>query len=90
MITREAHTAAHGDRYQFAEDWTGPCFRYGYRNRPYAMAHQPKGYIIGSVDEDARDVAKGVRWGTIEYPFQLAEHEVYAFELVELTTGEEL
>lgn len=85
MTTRAAHVARYGGSCQFTEDYTGPRFRYGYKNRPYAMAHQPKGFIIGSVDEAARIPERGVRWGTIEYPFLLTEGEVYSFELVELT-----
>ena len=82
-MTREEHYAEHGERFQYTEDWTGPRYKYGYTNRPFAMSHQPKGYIIGSVDELAIIPEKRVRWGTIEYPFQLSEHEVYSFELVQ-------
>ena len=66
------------------DEWTGPRYRYGYRNRPFAMAHQPKGFIIGSLDGNFRDQERGVRHGTVEYPFQLTADEIYSFELVDL------
>lgn len=69
---------------QFSEDWNGERHRYGYTNRPFAIAHQPKGFIIGALDNDFRDAAAGVRWGWIEYPFELDASEVRNFELVRL------
>ena len=80
-MTREEFDATVG-KTVFTEDWTGSRFRYGYRNRPFAMAHQPKGFIIGTVDHDLRDPVAGVRHGTIDYPFRLTDDEVYSFELV--------
>jgi hypothetical protein len=80
-MTRDEHVAAHGDGAIFTHDWTGPRFRYGYCNRPFAMAHQPPGFIIGSLEGAVRIPEARVRWGTIEYPFQLSGEEVYRFEL---------
>jgi hypothetical protein len=73
---------AQGVQFVFSEDYTGPRYRYGYRNRPFAMAHQPKGFLIGGVDNDFRDRELGVRHGTVDYPFELTADEVYSFELV--------
>lgn len=83
-MTRQGFEAIHGTNFVFAEEYTGPVFSYGYRNRPFAMAHQPKGFIIGSVKSDVRISEKGVRHGTIDYPFRLTEDEIYSFELVDL------
>jgi hypothetical protein len=45
----------------FSEDYTGPRYTYGLRNRPLDMGTAPKGYIIGS-----NGPALGrARWGTI-------------------------
>lgn len=82
-MTREEFDATVG-KTVFTEDWTGPRFRYGYRNRPFAMSHQPKGFIIGGLNQDFRDPAAGIRWGWIEYPFRLTDHEVEAFEMVDM------
>jgi len=80
-MTREEFDATVG-KTVFTEEWTGPRFRYGYRNRPFAMCHQPKGYIIGGLDQDFRDRDNLIRHGWIEYPFRLTDDEVYCFELV--------
>jgi hypothetical protein len=81
-MTRSDHVAAHGDGAVFTEDWTGPRFRYGYRNRPFAMSHQTRGHIIGAVDVAFRNPVAGVRHGCVDYSFQLSDDEVYSFELV--------
>lgn len=80
-MTREEFDATVG-KTVFTEEWTGPRFRYGYRNRPWGMSHQPRGFIQGALDEDFRDPESGVRHGYIEYPFRLTDDEVYCFELV--------
>lgn len=80
-MTREEFDATVG-KTVFSDEWTGQRFRYGYRNRPFAMAHQPKGFIIYALDHDFRDLDLGVRHGWIEYPFRLTYDEVAAFELV--------
>jgi hypothetical protein len=81
-MTRDEFELLLGTKTIFTEDWSGARFRYGYTNRPFAMAHQPKGFIIGALDQEFRDRDLGVRWGWIEYPFQLSDREVDAFELV--------
>lgn len=83
-MTREEFDAAVG-KTVFSDEWTGKRFRYGYRNRPFALAHQPKGFIIGALDQDYRDLERGIRHGWIEYPFQLTDDEVYSFELVDMS-----
>lgn len=80
-MTREEFDATVG-KTVFTDEWTGPRFRYGYRNRPFAMSHQPRGFICGSVDHDFRAPESGVRHGFLEYPFRLTDDEVYSFELV--------
>jgi hypothetical protein len=80
-MTREEFDATVG-KTVFTEDWAGPRFRYGYRNRPFAMSHQPRGFIIQALDTEFRDFDAGIRHGWIEYPFRLSDDEVYAFELV--------
>lgn len=80
-MTREEFDATVG-KTVFTEDWTGPRFRYGYTLRPFAMCHQPKGFLIGDLDQDFRDPAAGIRHGWIGYPFRLTDDEVAAFELV--------
>jgi len=81
-LSREAFVETYGDNTVFTEDWTGPRFRYGYRNRPFALCHQPRGWIIGGIDSDFRDPVAGVRHGCVDYPFELTADEVYSFELV--------
>ena len=61
----------------FDADYTGPRFTYGMRNRPLQIGAQPKGFIIDSL----RDSDK-FKFGTIQYPRQLTDKEVYDFELV--------
>jgi hypothetical protein len=61
----------------FSDDYTGPRYTYGLRNRPLDMGTAPKGYIIGS---DGPAVGRA-RWGTIQYPRQLTPDEIYNFEL---------
>jgi len=83
-MTREQHVEEHGTKTIFTEDWGGERHKYGYTNRPHGMCHQPKGYIIFTLDEGVRIPEKGVRHGTIEYPFALTDHEVNSYELVPL------
>lgn len=82
-VFREQHEAAHGTDLIFTEGWEGPRYHYGYINRPFALAHQPKGFIIGSYDPDERVERDGKqsRHGVIQYPFALTDDELYSFEL---------
>lgn len=61
----------------FSADYTGPRFTYGLRNRPMGIGAAPKGFIIGS---DGPAIGRA-RHGTIQYPRQLTEDEIYDFEL---------
>jgi hypothetical protein len=61
----------------FSDEYTGPRFTYGFRNRPLGIGTAPKGFIIGS---DGPAVGRA-RHGTIQYPRQLTEKEIYDFEL---------
>ena len=61
----------------FHDDYTGPRYTYGLRNRPLCLGTAPKGYIIGS-DGEATGRA---RWGTIQYPRPLTPDEIYDYEL---------
>lgn len=69
----------------FSEDYTGPRWTYGLRNRPMGMGAQPKGFIIGS---DGPPAGRA-RHGTIQYPRELTKDELYDFEL-ELISGSEV
>jgi hypothetical protein len=61
----------------YSNEYNGPRYTYGLRNRPLCMGTAPKGYIIGS-----EGAAMGrARWGTIQYPRQLTPAEIYDFEL---------
>lgn len=61
----------------FSEDYTGPRYTYGLRNRPLDIGTAPKGYIIGS---NGPAVGRA-RNGTIQYPRQLTKDEIYDYEL---------
>lgn len=67
----------------YDDTYTGPRFVYGYTNRPFAYAHQPKGFIEGSYKPENKPTSR-CRWGTIEYPAQLSAEDIAAFELVDL------
>ena len=68
----------------FTEDYTGPRWTYGLRNRPMGIGAQPKGFIIGS---DGPPAGRA-RNGTIQYPRELTKDELYSFEM-ELVSGPE-
>jgi hypothetical protein len=83
-VTRDLHFAEWGNGTQYGPSWVGPRYRYGYRNRPFAYAHQPDGFLggPGAIDSNFRDPVAGIRHGWIDYPFELTEREVDAYELV--------
>jgi hypothetical protein len=62
----------------FHEDYHGPRWTYGLVHRPFGIAAQPKGHIVGSLNEQHPDY----RYGTIDYPFELSGEEIYSYELV--------
>ena len=61
----------------FSDEYTGPRWTYGLRNRPMGIGAQPKGFIIGS---EGPAVGRA-RHGTIQYPRELTADELYDFEL---------
>lgn len=83
LYTCDACREAFISRPPFSDQYTGPRWKYGYINRPFAMAHQPRGFILMTYNPDERVEIGGKRsrHGTIEYPFQLTDDEVYGFEL---------
>ena len=72
-----APTAAKPNDRVFSEDYKGPRWTYGLRNRPMAIGAQPKGYIIGS----GGPAVGRARNGTIQYPRELTAEELYDFEM---------
>lgn len=67
----------------YDDEYTGLRWTYGYINRPFAIAHQPKGFVLMSYRADVRVEIDGKRsrHGTIDYPFPLSDDEVYSYEL---------
>lgn len=61
----------------FSDAYTGQRWTYGLRYRPMMIGAQPKGFIIGS-EGPARDE---FRFGTIQYPRELTDVELVAYEL---------
>lgn len=72
-----------GESRAYSDEYSGPRWRYGYINRPFAIAHQPKGFLIGSYQSDVRAEVGGKcsRHGVLDYPFPLTDDEVYSFEM---------
>jgi len=64
-------------KYIFSDEYTGERWTYGLTYRPFMMATVPKGFIIGSLQEDGTPF----RFGTIQYPFELTEQQVSSYEL---------
>lgn len=60
----------------FDDEYTGPRYTYGLRNRPAGYAQVPPGWIIESNRKDPR-----FNFGTIDYPTELTPEQVYSFEL---------
>lgn len=60
----------------FDDEYKGKRYTYGLNNRPVGYAQVPAGWIIQSDRKDAR-----FNFGTIDYPFELTEEQVYKFEL---------
>lgn len=65
----------------FDDEYTGPRFKYGMRNRPFGIATAPKGAILMTYKPE--DKESGSRHGTVEYPFQLTKEDVANYELVD-------
>lgn len=64
----------------FNADYAGTRWRYGLVFRPVMLGTVPRGFVIGS---EGPATAR-CRFGTIDYPFELAADEVRAYELVAL------
>ena len=64
----------------YEEEYTGPRYRYGMRNRPLMIGAQPKGWIVGSVKPHPDFKA----FGTVDYPFALTQEDVDRYELTPL------
>jgi len=60
----------------FHNEYTGPRWSYGLTYRPLDVATVPKGWIIGSLHPHPQ-----FRFGVVDYPFVLAEHQVASYEL---------
>ena len=61
----------------FDDEYTGPRWQYGLRNRPPGAGAVPRGFIIGSHRPDSL-----MFWhGTLDYPFALTEEEAEGYEL---------
>lgn len=64
-----------------SDEYTGPRYKYGFRNRPYSFATCPKGAILQTYKPE--DKEHGSRHGTIEYPFPLTGREITGYELID-------
>ena len=63
----------------YDEDYTGPRFTYGLRNRPAGIGCQPADRIVGGGREH-----DSFRYGTIAYPFELSKQDIYDYELTKV------
>lgn len=64
----------------YDDTYTGPRYRYGLKYRPVTVANLPKGWIVqsGKKHPDFR------LFGTVDFPRQLTEDEVVAFDLEDI------
>jgi len=67
----------------FHDTYTGPRWTYGLNNRPLLTGAVPPGWIIWS-----NQPHPGFRFGTVDYPRELAVSEVTGYELTPITRGE--
>lgn len=65
----------------FDDEYNGPRWTYGLVYRPLTRFAVPDGWIIGSNRDHS-----AYRHGTVDYPQQLPEHDLKAYELVEVKT----
>lgn len=62
-------------------NYSGPRYTYGLQYRPFGgIGTVPAGYIMDTLDKT--DDQRPHRFGTIQYPFELSEKEIYRYELV--------
>ena len=66
----------------FDDDYKGERFTYGLQYRPFDLGSIPRGFIIGTLDQDNNE--RPHQFGTIQYPFELTDQQVKSFELVRL------
>ena len=62
----------------FSDTYTGPRYTYGLRYRPMQIGAQPARWIIGSVK--TAPIGR-YTYGTVEYPFELTEDTLRAYEM---------
>lgn len=60
-------------------EYRGARWRYGMTHRPPGYAHNPHGRIIGA---DQPSPCPCAPFGTIDYPRQLTDQELYSYELI--------
>lgn len=69
----------------FDDKYTGTRYRYGLTYRPPAYANIPAGWIVFSNRTDPK-----FKFGTIDYPRQLTEHEIESYELTPVVMNPKL
>lgn len=69
-------------KYLYNEDYDGTRFTYGLTYRQVYRFAVPDGWII-QYDKES----EGFRYGTIDYPRELTEEEIYKFELTFVVSG---
>ncbi len=68
----------------FDEDYTGTRYTYGFTYRPLGISCQPDGWIIGS-----KKMHKDYKYGAVDWPFELSEKDLCAYELTKIETETE-
>ncbi len=66
------------------DTYKGPRFRYGLQYRPLGYGAVPPDWIIKSDKKDP----KFPNFGMIDYPRRLTQHEIEAYQLVEVPIKE--
>lgn len=69
----------------YDKTYEGPRYTYGLQFRPMMLGAQPKGAIA-----DSERSHKDYRYGTVQYPRELNEPELYSFEMERLPRAEDL
>ena len=60
----------------FDETYSGPRWTYGLTYRPLGYSNVPPGWIIGSDRKHSQ-----FRYGTVDYPYLLADGLAHSFDL---------
>jgi hypothetical protein len=58
------------------DEYQGPRWRYGLRNRPVMIGTVPRGRIVQSERPHPNFL-----YGTVDFPFELSAEDVYGYEL---------